>query len=81
MKKITIEQAIIQVLQKEIKPLDAKEIFEKINNQNLYEFKSKTPINIIQSALRKSCEGVRIKKSKEKKLFKMIETGKYSIIT
>lgn len=75
----TIKDVVIQILEKEKAGLSPSEIYNKIIGQNLYEFKSKTPISIINGVLRKACEGVELKKSNEKKIFKRLDNGSYTL--
>lgn len=77
--KITIRQAIIEVLKKSSTPLTPKEIYDQILQENLYHFKAKEPINIIKSEIRAYCEGIQNKTSKPEKFFKEVN-GKYTLI-
>ena len=80
MKKTTIKDIIIKILISEHKPFSTREIYDQIVEKNLYEFKSKTPLSIINSELRKNCKGIELKKSKTKKIFEQHENGKFSLI-
>lgn len=80
MKSITIKEAIISVLKKEKNALTASEIYDKIIGNELYTFKSRMPVSIVSAQLRKSCEGVDLKKSSSTKMFHFIGNGKYKLI-
>jgi len=77
--KKTIKEAIIDVMGGS-KPLSSREIYERIVEKKIYEFKSKTPISIINSELRRNCKGIEIKKSNTKKIFEQNEDGTFSLI-
>ncbi|MCB1194019.1 MAG: hypothetical protein KDK90_26520 [Leptospiraceae bacterium] len=77
--KITVKQAIIETLKKEDRPLTVEEIYSGIIKNNLYTFNSESPISIVRSELRKNCEGVELKLSKQEKYFKITSEGKYSL--
>lgn len=80
MKPKSIKEAIIEVLKVDPNPLTPSEIYKNILSKNLFSFNSKTPINIVQATLRKNCEGISIKKSADKKVFKIVGNGKYSLL-
>jgi hypothetical protein len=79
MKRSTLVNAIYNVLKSANHGLSPKEIFELIVETQSFHFKAKSPLNIIQSTIRKSCVGVSLKKSKDKKLFRLTGDGKYTI--
>ncbi len=79
MKKLTIKESIYKVLKKENKALLPREIYELIVDGKLYEFKSKTPSAVVNSELRKSSEGIHLKKSSSVKIFKIDQQGKYTL--
>jgi len=76
----TIKEAIIEVLKRESRPLSAQSIYEKIIENNLYKFNSKTPASIVNSELRKNCKGIELKKSNKIKCFEQVEQGKFFLI-
>jgi hypothetical protein len=77
MKRITIKDAIIKVLETEKHPLKPSDIYQKIVELNLYTFKTQSPISIIASELRKNCVGIDLKKSRPERLFEAKENGKF----
>jgi len=79
MKNKTIKEAIVDILKLENVPLSSSEIYKKIVDKKLYEFKAKNPIAIVNSELRKNCYGVNLKKSNSDKIFERIENGKFML--
>jgi hypothetical protein len=79
MKNSTIKEAIIQVLKNSKTPLTSKEITQKIIEENLYKFNTDSPTSIVDQTIRRSCDGVDIKASKEAKVFSLAENKKYKL--
>jgi len=79
MEKVTIKGAMTKVLLLSNKPLSPKEIYDKIIEQKLFQFKTENPVGIINSELRKSCVGIDLKKSRSIKEFELSEDGRYSL--
>jgi hypothetical protein len=77
MKKLTIKEAVIEALKKKGTPLTARDIYDAIIEQNLYQFKSPSPVNIIKVEIRRQCEGVELPKAKTNKVFQMFGDNKY----
>jgi len=74
----TINEAIIEVLKKEGKPLLPKEIFTKINDNRLYHFKAQSPENIVRNQLRRHSENIgNLAAASKVKHFVCMEDGKY----
>lgn len=80
MKKVTLKEVIVKVLEKENSPLASQEIYDRIVKEKLYEFRSKTPAAIVNAELRKNTQGVDLKKSSKTKVFKIVERNKFSLI-
>lgn len=76
----TIKEAIIEVLKQEGKALSSKEIVTRIKEQNLYQFKSKSADNIVNSQLRRHSVNVTLNASSKIKLFKLTDLGNYELI-
>lgn len=79
MKQATIKDAIIAVLRKEGKSLSAKDIYQKINDGDYYEFGAKNPVHIVSTVLRQHCDGIEVKKSSKVKYFTRLKDGSYSL--
>jgi restriction system protein len=79
MKNMTIKDAAIEVLKSENTPLSISEIHSKIVEQKLFEFKTKDPQSIVQTAIRRHCDGVDFKTANSKKYFQILVGGKYWI--
>lgn len=79
MKKGSVKEAITTVLIKHPNGLTASEIYQEIAKEGLFEFKSATPVSIVTSELRKSLEGLELKKSLPRKLFRKVGE-KYSLL-
>jgi restriction system protein len=77
MQKGTIRSAIIKILSESNKSLSPMEVYNKIMEQKLFEFKAKNPVAIVNSVIRKNCLGVNLKKSNSEKQFEMKENGRY----
>lgn len=80
MKKKTIKEVIINVLKEQRSPLTGQEIYSVIDQRKLYDFKSKSPVSIIISELRKNTQGIDIKKSSKTKFFKITEENRFTLI-
>jgi HB1, ASXL, restriction endonuclease HTH domain len=80
MNQQTVEKAIIQVLQKNSAGLSPAEITKKIIDQNLYKFKAKSPISIVNHTIRKNCAGINIAISNNgHRAFKLKSDGTYHL--
>lgn len=74
----TINEAIIEVLKKEGKPLLPKEIFVKIKENSLYRFKTESPENIVRNQLRRHSENIgNLVAASKVKHFVCLDDGKY----
>ena len=79
MKRVTIEEAVKTILKKNSSGLTPAEITEKILEQKLYAFNTDNPVAIVHRVIRKSCIGVELQISKEKRSFKIVDNGKYTL--
>ncbi len=75
--KITIVQAIAQVMRIAGKPLEVSDIYKEIINKNLYKFKADDPIHIVRGQIRRHCEGLDFASASSKKHFVITQDGKY----
>lgn len=77
MEKKTMSSAVIEALKVTGKPLSAKDIYEVIKKNDLYEFKAKQPEALLNSMIRKHCLGIDLRTSKKDKYFQIMSDGKY----
>ena len=74
---LTIKQAIKQAMTSAGHPLTAKEAYQNIVKNGLYEFNSTSPVSIVQTQLRRHTVGVESKASSTTKEFKQVGDSKY----
>jgi len=77
MAPLTIVQAIKQVMIKNNRPLTIAEAYSEIIKDDLYEFHSDTPINIVRSQIRRYCEGIDFPSSSATKHFRLVGDNRY----
>ncbi|MFT4017691.1 MAG: restriction endonuclease [Agriterribacter sp.] len=77
MKRWTIRDAILETFNKVNKPLTAKEIYNYLNEQDLYQFKTENPVGVVKVAIRRHCEGLDFPSAKPEKYFKLLRDGRY----
>lgn len=77
---MTINDAIKRVLSESPDPLSPRDIYLKIEEKNLYEFKSKTPEHIVRTALRRKCSAFDFKSAHKEKLYELASPGKFSLL-
>ena len=53
MRRVTILDAVFEVLRTEEQPLSAKEIHERISGRSLFAFKAVDPVAMVRAAIRK----------------------------
>jgi restriction system protein len=56
-RKPTILDVCASVLEQKRQPMTAEELYEEILRRNLYEFKAKSPLNVLRSTLREHVRG------------------------
>jgi len=76
---MTIVEAIKNVLEQAGKPLTAKEIYDAIVAENLYDFKAKDPESVVNSQIRRHTLGLDFPSASPVKLFKMVEGNRYAL--
>jgi restriction system protein len=75
----TINEAIIEVLRREQKPLGVKEIYKRITEWNLYTFKTSNPEQVVGSQLRRHCDNIELKAGSQIKHFTHLGDGTYKL--
>jgi hypothetical protein len=76
--KITIVQAIKEVMVKHNRPMSPREIYEAIVKNNLYTFGAVDPLHVVKGQIRKHCKGLEQKSSYSKtKYFSITDEGTY----
>lgn len=70
MKRRTIREAIIEVLERTNKPLSSLDIYNLIIQEDLYRFNAADPENIVKIEIRRHCVGVDFPSAKPNKFFK-----------
>ena len=55
---MTIIEAIKEVLKSEPKGLSSVEIYQRIIDQNLYQFGAKNPVGVVNGEIRRHCIGL-----------------------
>lgn len=73
----TINQAILEVFKRENKGLRVREIYLRIQEDNLYEFNTSTPEQVVRTALRRHAQGLNFASSSAKKLYQILDDGRY----
>lgn len=77
MPKPTINDAIKEVFKRENRPLRVKEVFLRIQEDNLYEFKTETPEHVVRTALRRYNENLDLASGRPDKFYVTLNDGKY----
>lgn len=79
---MTVVEAITKVLVEKSEIMTAHEIYEEIVKMNLYNFLAMQPINIVNSALRRHCQGINFPSASPIKYFQLAgkKRGKSSYI-
>lgn len=76
---MTIVEAIKAVLEDSGKPLTAKEIYDAIVARNLYDFKAKEPVGVVNGQIRRRCVGLDFPSASPVKFFKIVEGNRYAL--
>jgi restriction system protein len=77
MKNRTINQAIIDILKKEGKPLTVKDIYENIIKYDYYRFKAENPPDIVRIQIRRHCINLDFPTASDTKYFQIFPDGTY----
>lgn len=75
----TINEAIVEVLKREGKPLNIQEIHEKIIQLGLYSFKTANPEHVVRNQLRRHCDNIDLKVGSSLKYFTRLPNGAYGL--
>lgn len=75
--KLTIPEAIKQVMVAEGKPMIVSEIYDAIVSAGLYTFKADKPVNVVRSQVRRHTAGLSFSSASTTKLFELLPNGKY----
>lgn len=67
-----MHEAAAEVLRAEREPMDAKSIYRKIIEKQLFTFGAKDPIAVLNQTLRKKSQG-------ENAMFRKVEPNKYTL--
>jgi hypothetical protein len=78
---MTIVQAIIEVLKSENKPLKSNEIYQKIIDKKLYDFKAISPINIVRGQIRRHEMNSKMVNASSVKYFRELSDGSFELIS
>lgn len=73
----TINQAILEVFKREATPLRVKDIYLRIQEDNLYEFNTATPEQVVRTALRRHTTNLDFASSSSRKLYQVLADGTY----
>ena len=76
----TIVEAIRTVLASAPQPKTAVEIYQRIVEANLYDFKARDPIGVVTAQLRRHCVNYEFASSRAWKYFEVVNGGKYSCL-
>ena len=77
MPKKTVREAIVEAMRKAAKPLTVREAYETIIAFDFYRFNAENPKHIVQSEVRRHCEGLDFPTAKPNKFFQLLKDGKY----
>lgn len=72
-----VYEAVVEVLRNENRPMEVREIYEKINELGLYEFRAKSPLSVVSKAIRQRSLG--IAGSADKAFFEKTAGGAYKL--
>lgn len=79
MKKLTINEAITEALNREGIPLRVKEIYNRIIEDDLYRFRSSNPEHIVRTIIRRHTDNKEFPSANRHKFFTFLKNGKYWI--
>lgn len=80
MRRFTIKEAIIKVLNDTGRPLSLKTIYELIIAKDLYRFRAENPPNIVRTLIRRHCVGLDFPTASSKKYFQIFDDGTYQVV-
>ncbi|MBH1960128.1 MAG: restriction endonuclease [Flavobacteriia bacterium] len=74
---MTIKDAVFEVLNNANKPLGVKDIYLRIIEEQLYNFKSDNPEHIVRTMLRRQSENINFPSSRKKRYFTFLTDGTF----
>jgi len=77
MPKKTVREAIVEAMRKANSPLTTREAYDIIIEFDYYRFNAENPKHIVQSEVRRHCEGLDFPTAKPNKFFQLLKDGKY----
>jgi len=77
---MTIKEAAIKVLRDAGQALTLDEIYTRICQSGLFEFKATQPKSVLSRQLRSHCVGIELKLATGEKCFRMTADGKFTVI-
>lgn len=80
MARVPLHRVITEVLQRAGRPLSPREIYEYIERENLYEFRSQNPAGIVRNQLRRHCIDIRHSCSSRTEYFTMNADGRFTTL-
>lgn len=75
--KMTIIQAILEVMRSEARPMTVREIYECIVRLDLYNFRAVDPVHVVRSQIIRHCLGKNQVSYSDSKYFEMVGNKKY----
>ncbi|MDX6444414.1 MAG: hypothetical protein QOH71_1488 [Blastocatellia bacterium] len=79
MKKVTIVEAIQQVMRLDGKPMTVPEVYDAITRLDLYDFKAKDPIHIVGTQIRRHLVGKTANSYSRRKIFEARENHRFHL--
>lgn len=78
--RMTIVEAIKQVMRSKGKPMTVVEIYDAIMDAGLYTFNADNPVHIVRSQIRRHCQGIEFPPASTTKHFTMLQDGSYFVL-
>jgi restriction system protein len=78
--RLTIIQAIQQVMAQSGHPMTIPQVYEAIVRNHLYQFKADDPAHIVRNEIRRHCIGLDFASASPRKVFKFTGDGRYSVL-
>ena len=70
--RVTIKDAVIDVLRNAGEPMSTSAILRQIQSRNLYQFNTENPLPVVLNAIRQNCEGIVDPRLSWDKLFRFV---------
>ena len=78
--RLTIIQAIQQVMAQSGHPMTIPQVYEAIVRNHLYQFKADDPAHIVRNEIRRHCVGLDFASASPRKVFKFTGDGRYFVL-